>query len=44
MFTLGSPYTIIDKDGYTIKTDDGSLAAHFEYSIAITKDGVIVLK
>jgi len=44
MFTLGSTKTITDKDGYTIKTEDGSLAAHFEYSIAITKDGVIVLK
>lgn len=44
MFSLGSENTIVDKDGFTIKTIDGSVSAHFEYSIAITKDGVIVLK
>jgi len=44
MFTLGSTETIVDKDGFTIKTADGSLSAHFEYSIAITKDGVVILK
>lgn len=44
MFTLGSSKTIVDEDRFTIKTADGSLSAHFEYSIAITKDGVVVLK
>lgn len=44
MFTLGSGKTITDKDGFTIKTADSSLSAHFEYSIAITSDNVIVLK
>jgi methionyl aminopeptidase len=43
MFTLGSPEVIIGEDKYTIKTKDGSLSAHFEYSIAITKEGVEVL-
>lgn len=44
MFTLGSGETITDKDGFTVKTADGSLSAHFEYSITITPDGVVVLK
>lgn len=44
MFTLGSGELINAEDGFTMKTIDGSLAAHFEYSIAITKDGVVVLK
>ncbi len=44
MFTLGSPETYVGEDGFTVKTKDGSLAAHFEYSIAITKEGVVILK
>jgi len=44
MFTLGSIDTIVDEDGFTVKTADGSLSAHFEYSITITKDGVVILK
>lgn len=44
MFTLGSGETFVDEDGFTIKTKDGSLGAHFEYSLTITKDGVVVLK
>ena len=30
-------------DGWTVKTASGSLAAHFEHTIAITKDGPIIL-
>ena len=30
-------------DGFTIVTRDGSLSAHFEHSVAITKDGPLVL-
>ena len=44
MFTLGSNEVIRDNDGYTIKTKDNSLAAHFEYSLTITKKGIVVLK
>jgi len=43
MFTLGNGEVITDEDGYSIKTKDGSLAAHFEYSIAITNKEVEVL-
>lgn len=30
-------------DGWTVKTRDGKLAAHFEHTIAITKDGPVIL-
>ncbi len=30
-------------DGWTVKTSDGSLSAHYENTIAITSDGVLVL-
>lgn len=43
MFTLGSSKVIEDERG-TLKTEDRSLSAHFEYSIAITQKGVIILK
>jgi methionyl aminopeptidase len=43
MFTMGAKETEIGEDGFTIKTVDGSLSAHIEYSIAITEDGIEVL-
>ncbi len=36
MFTLGGPEIDLDPDGYTYRTADGSLAAHFEHTIVIT--------
>ena len=30
-------------DGWTVVTTDGKLSAHFEHSIAITKDGPVIL-
>ncbi|WP_029291323.1 type I methionyl aminopeptidase [Cellulomonas sp. HZM] len=38
----GDGYTI-DPDGWTIRTADGSIAAHAEHTVAITKDGPVVL-
>jgi len=32
-----------DADGWTIRTKDGGLAAHFEHTVVITKNGVKVL-
>jgi methionyl aminopeptidase len=29
--------TVVDVDGWTVKTADGGLSAHFEHTIAITK-------
>jgi len=43
MFTLGRPDVYFDNDGWTIRTEDGSMAAHFEHSIVITKTGAEIL-
>ena len=43
MFTLGSPKVEVKEDGYTIVSRDNSPSAHFEHTVAITKDGHKVL-
>ena len=43
MFTLGAYDTRILSDDWTVATADGSLAAHFEHSIAVTEDGPQIL-
>jgi methionyl aminopeptidase len=43
MFTLGGYDTRILADDWTVVTADGSLAAHFEHSIAVTDDGPEIL-
>jgi len=43
MVTLGSKYTDLDEDGWTVVTDDGSWAAHFEHSFTLTPDGAWIL-
>ena len=44
IYNMGRPDVVYaNKDGWTIKTKDGSLSAVFERSVAITKDGPIVL-
>jgi methionyl aminopeptidase len=43
MFTLGSHEAMMLPDDWTIVTRDGSLAAHFEHSIAITQHGPEIL-
>ena len=43
MLTLGSEEIDIDDNGLTAYTLDGSNAAHYEHTIAITKDGPIIL-
>jgi methionyl aminopeptidase len=43
MFTLGSHETRILPDDWTVVTKDGSLAAHFEHSIAVMADGPHIL-
>jgi methionyl aminopeptidase len=37
------PKIFFDTDGWTIRTHDGGLAAHFEHTIAVTKTGVRIL-
>jgi methionyl aminopeptidase len=39
MLTRGSEEVILMKDGYTLKTSDGSRSAHFEHTVLITPEG-----
>ena len=43
MLTLGSPDTHELDDGWTAVTDDGSLACHWEHTVALTAGGLWVL-
>jgi methionyl aminopeptidase len=43
MATLGDPTVKLERDGWTITTVDGSLAAHFEHTVLITEDGYEIL-
>lgn len=41
--SLGSEKIVVDDDGWTLVTKDGSLAAQFEHTVLITQNGVEVL-
>lgn len=43
MATLGDWRIILDDDGWTFRTADGSLAAHFEHTVVVRRDGGEVL-
>jgi methionyl aminopeptidase len=43
MLTLGKADVEIKNDGWTVVTSDGSLAAHFEHTIAVTEHGPEIL-
>lgn len=43
MINAGRPHVKILNDGWTVKTSDKSLSAHFEHTIAITSSGAIIL-
>lgn len=43
MATLGDHKIYIDEDGWTVRTVDGSLSAHFEHTVLITDDGYEIL-
>lgn len=43
MVNVGLPDTYELDDGWTVKTVDGSLSAHFEHTIAVTADGPVIL-
>ena len=42
MFNIGERLTKVDKDGWTVRTKDGSLSAHWEHTVALTPDGPMV--
>jgi methionyl aminopeptidase len=43
MINAGGPEVHVLKDGWTAVTNDSSFSAHFEHTVAITKDGPMVL-
>jgi len=43
MVNVGGPGVQVLKDGWTAVTEDGSLSAHFEHTVAVTQQGAVVL-
>lgn len=43
MIALGGPEILIRKNGWTAVTADGSLAAHWEHTVAVTENGCEIL-
>jgi methionyl aminopeptidase len=43
MVNMGKPAVKVLADGWTAVTKDGSLSAHFEHTVAVTKNGPLVL-
>jgi methionyl aminopeptidase len=43
MINLGTAEVKVLEDGWTAITIDGSISAHFEHTVAITKDGPVIL-
>ncbi|HSW63760.1 MAG TPA: type I methionyl aminopeptidase [Dissulfurispiraceae bacterium] len=43
MVNAGTPDIVILHDGWTAVSADGSLSAHFEHTVAVTKNGPLVL-
>jgi methionyl aminopeptidase len=43
MFNVGAAESTVDADGWTVRTADGGLSAHFEHTVALTEDGIKVL-
>ncbi len=43
MFNMGGSAVTRDDDGWTVRTKDRSLSAHFEHTIAVTAAGPVVL-
>lgn len=43
MFNLGTAEVKMDSDGWTVRTRDGKLSAHFEHTVVATAKGPVVL-
>ena len=43
MLTLGLHQTVVDDDGWTVRSRDGQRGAHWENTVAITERGLWVL-
>ena len=42
MVNVGGEQVLEMPDGWTVKTQDGSLSAHYENTVALTSDGVVI--
>jgi len=42
-FMIGTDRIFTDKDGWTLRSADGSRGAHFEHTVAVTEDGPLIL-
>jgi methionyl aminopeptidase len=43
MVNVGGPHVYMDDDGWSVYSEDDSMAAHFEYTVAATADGPRIL-
>ena len=43
MVNAGKPGVQVLSDGWTAVTEDGSMSAHFEHTVAVTAEGAVVL-
>ena len=43
IYTMGKPDLVQDQDNWTIRTKDGKIAGLFEETVAVTRDGPLVL-
>jgi len=43
MVAAGGYEVVIDSDGWTARTKDGSLSAHYEHTVVVTKNGPLVI-
>ena len=43
MVNVGGPEVLTREDGWTIVTEDGSLSAHFEHTVAVDATGPRIL-
>ena len=43
MVNVGGPEVWMGDDGWSVYSEDGSMAAHFEFTVAVTADGPRIL-
>lgn len=43
MINMGSRYVVFERDGWTVRTRDKKPSAHFEFAVAVTRNGADVL-
>src|SRR5262249_29109665 len=43
VFNLGRAEVSVDRDGWTVRTRDGSASAHFEFTVALEPQGAVIL-